>query len=601
MKNSKPDDSVSAAVYARFSSDNQRDESIDAQIRAIEEYAAAHGIHIVERYIDRAYSARSDKRPEFQRMIKESANGGFRMVIVHKLDRFSRDRYDSAYYKHILKNNGVRLQSVIENLDSSPEAIILESVIEGMAEYYSANLGRETIKGLKENAHNGIHTGGRPPLGYKIDPVTKRAEINEEEAKAVKLIFNMVDSGEKYPAVASALNQRGYKTRLGRPFSSASIHEILKNPKYVGICIYNKRVAQSVANSSRKFKDESEWIIKNDVYPPIVSRQVFDNVQKLLAERKVSGQAHPKEIYLLSGKIRCGVCGSAYCGERKVNSKGVRSYSYFCNSRNKHLENKCKNPSINRAVIEQFVLQKLAETVFDNSIISRLVSGYNKYLSEQNGSAAHELSELKRELNGVNEKIEATIGLLIEMKSVALKNKLSELEYRKESIEKQMSELSARCTSIHITEDELTSIFERIRQSLTQGELFTVKQLIDIYVNSVTVYPDKVVVVFNFFPSIGADARDNTQGDKNTECAKSAHSCFLPKYDLWDLLTYRLNRFDIYDFEIGNRLYRRLRTDRPRPPPNKITSRVYSARDYFLIRKIFQSENSHCTLRECFS
>lgn len=568
MKSNKPGNPVNAAVYARFSSDNQRDESIDAQLRAIEEYAAVHGTHIG--YIDRAYSARSVKRPELQRMIKDSASGSFRMVIVHKPDRFSRDRYDSASYKHILKSNEVRLQSVVENLDNSPEAIILESVIEDIAEYYSANLGRETIKGLKVNAHNGIHTGGRPPLGYKIDPVTKRVEVNEKEAKAVKLIFDMVDSGEKYPAVASALNQRGYKTRLGRPFSSASIHEILKNPKYIGICIYNKRVAQSAANSSRKFKDESEWIIKNDVYPPIVSRQVFDNVQRLLAERNVSGQAHPKEVYLLSGKIKCGVCGSAYCGERKTNSKGVHSFSYFCNSRNKHLENKCKNPSINRAVIDQFVLQKLAETVFDNSIISRLVNGYNKYLNEQNGSAALELSELKRELNRVNDKIETTIGLLMEMKSAALKKKLSELECRKESIEEQMSALSAKCTSMCVTEDELTNVFEQIRQSLSQGTLSTVKQLIDIYVNSVTVYPDKVIVVFNFFPSMKLPRAE--QNNRKEECADLAHSLSLPEYELQQLLIYELSRTDIYDFEVGNHLYRRLRTDR-REPPKKSRAR----------------------------
>ena len=566
MKNKKGNEAVNAAIYARFSSDNQRDESIDAQLRAIEDYASVHGIHIVAHYIDRAVSARSDKRPEFQRMIKDSASGNFRMVIVHKLDRFSRDRYDSAFYKHILKNNGVRLQSVVENFDNSPESIILESVIEGMAEYYSANLGRETIKGLKENAHNGIHTGGRPPLGYKINPVTKRVEVNPDEAKAVKLIFDMVNSGEKYPAIAAALNQKGYKTRLGRPFSSSSLHEILKNQKYVGICIYNKRVAQSVANSSRKFKDKSEWIIKDDVYPPIVSKQVFDNVQKLLSERKVSGQAHSKEVYLLSGKIKCGVCGCAYCGERKINNKGVRSYSYFCNSRNKHLEKRCTNPSINRAVIEQFVLQKLAETVFDDSRINGLVSSYNRYLNEQNGSASQELSELKRELNTVNEKIEATIDLLIEVKSSALKEKLSDLERRKADIEQNINILSAECTSTRVTESELISLFEQIRKNLRQGTLSTVKQMIEIYVNSVTVYPDKVVVVFNFFPEIKFDGSDTDRVISNGECAGLAHSPSVSEYELWEVLTHCFTREDIYELEVGCRLYHRLRTDRPRPP-----------------------------------
>ncbi len=565
MKNNQPSKPINAAVYARFSSDNQRDESIDAQLRAIEKYASDNGIHIVARYIDRAFSARSDKRPEFQRMIKDSANGSFRMVLVHKLDRFSRDRYDSAFYKHVLKTNGVRLQSVIENFDNSPESIILEAVIEGMAEYYSANLGRETIKGLKENAHNGIHTGGRPPLGYKINPITKRVEINEDEAGAVKLIFDMVSSGEKYPAVAEALNQRGYKTRLGKPFSSASLHEILKNQKYVGICIYNKRVSQSVSNSSRKFKDKSEWIVRDDVYPPIVSREVFDDVQKLLAERKVSGQAHAKEVYLLSGKMRCGLCGCAYCGERKTNSKGTHSYSYFCNSRNKHLETKCHNPSIKRSVIETFVLEKLSELVFDDSVISVLCEGYNNYLNEQNDSAARELSELKRSLNGINEKIESTIGLLMEMKSEALKSKLTELEKRKADMERQISEIAAKCISMRVTEDELKRIFAQIRECLTQGTLSTVKQLIDIYVNSVTVYPDKVIVTFNFFPGMKLDKLSIKQNNSNMECAVSAHSPFVEN-NLCALLTSYLERTAVYEFEVGNRLYRRLRMDRPKPP-----------------------------------
>ena len=129
-----------AAVYARFSSDNQREESIDAQLRACEDYAKRNNLVIVKQYIDRAKSATSDKRPEFQQMIQDSGRKAFEVLIVHKLDRFSRDRYDSARYKRQLKKNGIRLVSSLENLDGSPESIMMESVLEGMAEYYSKNL-----------------------------------------------------------------------------------------------------------------------------------------------------------------------------------------------------------------------------------------------------------------------------------------------------------------------------------------------------------------------------------------------------------------------------------------------------------------------------
>ncbi|MBZ9691177.1 recombinase family protein [Clostridium sp. M14] len=135
-----------AAFYGRFSSKNQREESIDAQSRAAKEFAQKNDYEIVAEYADKAKSGTSDKRPEFLRMIKDAEKGEFECIIVHKLDRFSRNKYDSAMYKRKLKQFGVRLISITEKLDDSPESIILESVIEGMAEYYSKNLARETMK-----------------------------------------------------------------------------------------------------------------------------------------------------------------------------------------------------------------------------------------------------------------------------------------------------------------------------------------------------------------------------------------------------------------------------------------------------------------------
>ena len=178
-----------AVAYARFSSDMQREESIDAQLRAIEDYCKRNNILLVSEYIDRAKSATTDNRPEFLKMIKEAGQGNFDIIVVHKLDRFARNRYDSAHYKHQLKRYGVALRSVVENLDGSPESIIMESVLEGMAEYYSKNLAREVMKGMKENALNCVHTGGTPPLGYDIEKGTKKLIINEHEATAVKLIY----------------------------------------------------------------------------------------------------------------------------------------------------------------------------------------------------------------------------------------------------------------------------------------------------------------------------------------------------------------------------------------------------------------------------
>lgn len=491
-----------AVAYARFSSEHQREESIDAQLRVIRDYADKNGIIIVHEYIDRAISARSDQRPEFQKMIADAKKHGFSSVIVHKLDRFSRDRYDSAHYRHELKKHGVAVRSVIENLDDSPESVILQSVIEGMNEYYSRNLARETMKGLKENALNGKHTGGSPPLGYRVNPETKRIEIDENEAQAVKLIFELAGKGIPYAAMVDCLNARGYRTKRGAEFNSTSLHDILVNQKYIGICIYNKRVSPSVCNSSKVFKDESEWIVRDDVYPPLVDRALFDSIRQRIKSRRMGNSSHSKEIYLLSGKIRCGVCGRAYCGEKKRNGKGIVTYSYFCNSRNRSHTHDCSNPMITRNIIEGFVLQQLSDYVFSDSAAERLANSYNRYLLEQNSEATNQIQALKKEISALNYKISSTVDMLIEVKSSALKQKLVELEARKSVAENELELLTSNLGVNQVTLDELEEVFAKIRRTLMNGTLKNLKRLIDIYVHEVVVYPERVVVTFNLFPDI---------------------------------------------------------------------------------------------------
>lgn len=160
---------MKAVIYARYSSDNQREESIEGQIRECTAYCERNGITVLRSYIDRAMSARTDKRPDFQRMIRDSAKGLFDTVVVWKLDRFSRNRYHSSVYKTMLKKNGVRVLSAMENISDGPEGILLESVIEGMAEFYSAQLAENVNRGHTENALKCMYNGGTPTFGYTID------------------------------------------------------------------------------------------------------------------------------------------------------------------------------------------------------------------------------------------------------------------------------------------------------------------------------------------------------------------------------------------------------------------------------------------------
>lgn len=348
---------MKAVAYARFSSDNQREESIDAQLRAIREYCERNGYDLVNEYTDEARSATSDKRPAFQQMIADSEKGEFDLVIVHKLDRFSRDRFDSAFYRRALKKNGVVIKSVLENLDGSPESIILESVLEGMAEYYSKNLAREVMKGMKETAYKCKHTGGVPPLGYALNP-DKTYRIEESEAVIVRKIFQMYADGKGYSDIIAALEND--RTRTGARFGKNSISDLLRNEKYRGIFIYNRTTPKTDGKrNNHASRDESEIIKIPGGMPRIISDETWTVVQERLHNNKRNASNRAKSVYLLSGKLLCGECHTAFVAKssRGGRNKTLQQY-YICGERDRRKT--CDTPRVSKNKIEQIILDEIA-------------------------------------------------------------------------------------------------------------------------------------------------------------------------------------------------------------------------------------------------
>lgn len=186
---------MNAVIYARYSCDNQREESIEGQLRECRAFAERNNYTLIDTYIDRAMSAKTDNRPEFQKMIKDSAKGQFNAIIVWKLDRFARNRYDSAHYKAMLRKNGVKVVSATEVISEGAEGIILESVLEGYAEYYSAELSEKVIRGMTENALKCQYNGGFVPVGFKIDE-NKHYQLDELVAPLVREAFMMYVNGK---------------------------------------------------------------------------------------------------------------------------------------------------------------------------------------------------------------------------------------------------------------------------------------------------------------------------------------------------------------------------------------------------------------------
>lgn len=438
-----------AALYARFSSDNQRSESIDAQIRAMKAYCAQRHISIVETYIDEAKSATTDRRPSFQQMIADSSSHAFNILLVHKLDRFARNRYDSAVYKRELRKNGVTVYSVLENLDNSPESVMMESVLEGMSEYYSQNLAREVMKGMRETALQCKHTGGKPPLGYDVDPVSRRLVINPQEAEAVRLIFDMYSEGCGYCEVLAALHDAGYKTKNGKEFMKNSLYSILTNPKYCGIYVFNRSSAKSITGTrnTHLLKDSEDIISIEGGVPQIVDEETFIAVQRRIDSHKhTGGRANAKTSYLLSGKVYCRECGRAMVGNTRFSGRNKARYvTYRCPSKRYN----CSNKEINQEYLERYVIEQLERHIFNVAAMREIAKKIEAMSDGRSEIMAGERCKLQTRLDGLSKAINNITQVIMEgdIVSAALTDKLAKLEQEKSQAEADIQRLEQRGNS----------------------------------------------------------------------------------------------------------------------------------------------------------
>ena len=301
---------MTGVIYARYSSDNQREESIEGQLRECKEFAEKNDITILGTYIDRALSAKTDNRPDFQGMIKDSEKNMFDVVLVWKLDRFARNRYDSAHYKSILKRNGVKVVSATEIISQGAEGILLESLLEGYAEYYSAELSEKVIRGMKENALKCKYNGGTLPIGYVIDE-NKNFQIDTLVAPVVLDAFKRYDEGYTMKEIVEYLKLKGVCTKKNGEISINSLTRMLHNRKYIG---------------EYKYRD----VVVPDGIPAIVPKDLFDRVQEKLAKNKKAPARHKSEDdYLLTTKLYCGKCKSFMVGESGTSHKNNKVHRYY--------------------------------------------------------------------------------------------------------------------------------------------------------------------------------------------------------------------------------------------------------------------------------
>lgn len=461
---------MKAVIYARYSSDNQREESIEGQLRECMEYANYNDIQVMGNYIDRALSAKTDHRPEFQRMIKDSYKHAFDCIIVWKLDRFARNRYDSAHYKSLLKKNGVRVISAKETISEGSEGILLESVLEGMAEYYSAELAEKVKRGLTENALKGLWNGGNVPFGYVINK-ERKLEIDPTTAPIVKEIFQMCFDGKTIKEIHRDLQERNILRKNGKPLRYNAVRYILTNRVYIGE--YN----------------HSGIKLEHNV-PPIVSEELFNAVQIEIAKNAHAPARHTAdEDYLLTTKLFCGKCGAmmvAQAGTSHMNNKVYRYYA--CVRQKKHL---CDKKMLPKTKLEDYIVYKTMKFIEDDATVERLSEQlYNLQFTESTmiPHLEEQLAEREKEIENIVTAVQkgyATDTLL---------KRLSELEKLRNEISDAIAK--EKLQSPIFTQDHFRMAFHNFRKvdiSKQEGK----RKIIDTFINAIYVFDDHIKIVYN--------------------------------------------------------------------------------------------------------
>lgn len=495
-----------AVIYARYSSDAQKETSIEDQIRDCKKFALENKYNILRIYRDDCVSGKTDNRVQFQKMLSDSAKELFETVIVWKLDRFARNRNESALNKVKLKKNGVKVVSAMEHIPDGPEGIILESVLEGMAEYYIYDLMEKTTRGRIGVALQCKHTGGRPLLGYKVNP-DKTYAIDEYNADTVRQIFHMYANGSSYSEIIDEMNRQGRKTAAGRDFGKNSLHELLKNERFIGIFTYNKIPSENGKRNSHASKPKDKVISIPNGIPAIITPDEWNLVQNRIQKNKHTQARHKAKIeYLLSGKIFCGECGGAMVGQSSGNHE---KYSYYECSTKKRLRT-CKKSNVKKETIENAVISYTIDYILSKDFRNTLVDLILQQDDERR-KAAQLIAGLKEKINQ-NQAAKNNIIKAIEagIFTTTTKGRLESLEAESDLLSNQLLEAETMQSPTY-TREAITSWLNKIAAKAKKSDGGN-KFLLYSFVSAVYVYEDGTVkITYN----LGNEEQKVTLSDLN--------------------------------------------------------------------------------------
>lgn len=481
---------MNAVIYARYSSHNQTEQSIEGQISAGHAYARTKGYTVIHEYCDRAKTGTNDDREEFQQMLKDTAMRQFEVIIVWKVDRFGRNREEITFNKYRAKKNGVRVEYVAENISEGPEGVILESVLEGMAEYYSKQLSQNVKRGLLESAKKHKVIGGHMLFGYKIS-ADNTYELDPETAPIAKEIFERYAEGLSMSELADHFNAMGYH------FTKNSFPRMLSNEKYKGVYTYKDVIRDA------------------DGMPRIVSDELFDRCQ----ERLKTNKRRPHKDwdytdYILTGKLFCGKCGAPMVGKAGYGRHGGKYNYYVCSNQIKHA---CDKKPVRRDDTEETVLTRTMELLQDDSVFNFIVDATWNYYLETNNQRK-EIERIEKNIRDVSSAISNLIRSVERgMPYDLVKSRIEELNEEQTLLAATLANKRV-ASQMELTRDHIVFFLEQFR-NLDHKDRNCQKKLVEVFVNSIYLYDDKLLIGYNYSSDTEICHLKNIDEGVRTECA----------------------------------------------------------------------------------
>lgn len=393
-----------AALYLRVSTARQveHDVSIPDQKRQGEAYCEARGLQLVETFIEPGASATNDRRPEFQRMIEAGTSkpAPFDVVVVHSFSRFFRDHFELEFYVRKLAKNGVKLVSITQEMGDDPMHVMMRQIMALFDEYQSKENAKHVMRALKENARQGFWNGARPPIGYRVvaaeqrgAKTKKKLEIDPLHADTVRLIYRLALEGDGTTGqmgvknIVSYLNSRRIFTRDGGRWGIGQVHRILTRRTYMGEHEFNKR------SKTKELKPKTEIVVVP--VPPIIDRETFDAVQKLLKAR--NPKVMPARVIsgptMLTGLIHCAKCGGAMTIRT---GKGGRYRYYACSMKARQGPTACTGMAVPMEKLDDLVASHLEQQLLQPERLETILAAVLDRRQEQSERRRDHVAELNK-------------------------------------------------------------------------------------------------------------------------------------------------------------------------------------------------------------